>query len=165
MPKDNVIPVPDLKATNSFSRISDSGDLLRISSRLIQIWYQNEFAQAQRVVDDNIQMLGRLHNHQQASQGTYRQEQSGRLKAEDCIQYYNYFCAIERKMAQQAVRIRESEAEAEVRRTRLEIASRDRLVIDELKKADFRRFRREALKMEQMYIDEAGYTSADFWEE
>ena len=35
-----VIPVPDLKATNSFSRISDSGDLLRISSRLIQIWYQ-----------------------------------------------------------------------------------------------------------------------------
>ena len=35
----HVIPVPDLKATNSFSRISDSGDLLRISSRLIQIWY------------------------------------------------------------------------------------------------------------------------------
>ena len=35
-----LIPVPDLKATNSFSRISDSGDLLRISSRLIQIWYQ-----------------------------------------------------------------------------------------------------------------------------
>ena len=35
-----VIPVPDLKATNSFSRISDSGDLLRISSRLIQIWYE-----------------------------------------------------------------------------------------------------------------------------
>ena len=34
-----LIPVPDLKATNSFSRISDSGDLLRISSRLIQIWY------------------------------------------------------------------------------------------------------------------------------
>ena len=37
-----MIPVPDLKATNSFSRISDSGDLLRISSRLIQIWYENE---------------------------------------------------------------------------------------------------------------------------
>ena len=36
-----LIPVPDLKATNSFSRISDSGDLLRISSRLIQIWYHN----------------------------------------------------------------------------------------------------------------------------
>ena len=36
---DGLIPVPDLKATNSFSRISDSGDLLRISSRLIQIWY------------------------------------------------------------------------------------------------------------------------------
>ena len=36
----HLIPVPDLKATNSFSRISDSGDLLRISSRLIQIWYQ-----------------------------------------------------------------------------------------------------------------------------
>ena len=36
-----LIPVPDLKATNSFSRISDSGDLLRISSRLIQIWYQS----------------------------------------------------------------------------------------------------------------------------
>ena len=35
-----LIPVPDLKATNSFSRISDSGDLLRISSRLIQIWYE-----------------------------------------------------------------------------------------------------------------------------
>ena len=35
-----LIPVPDLKATNSFSRISDSGDLLRISSRLIQIWYK-----------------------------------------------------------------------------------------------------------------------------
>ena len=35
-----MIPVPDLKATNSFSRISDSGDLLRISSRLIQIWYE-----------------------------------------------------------------------------------------------------------------------------
>ena len=35
-----IIPVPDLKATNSFSRISDSGDLLRISSRLIQIWYK-----------------------------------------------------------------------------------------------------------------------------
>ena len=117
---------------------------------------QNEFAQAQRVVDDNIQILGRLHNHQQVSQGTYRQEQSGQLKAEDCIQYYNYFCTIERKMAQQAVRIRESEAEAEVRRTRLEIASRDRLVIDELKKTDLKRFRREALKMEQMYIDEAG---------
>ena len=39
----NLIPVPDLKATNSFSRISDSGDLLRISSRLIQIWYQGIF--------------------------------------------------------------------------------------------------------------------------
>ena len=37
---EHLIPVPDLKATNSFSRISDSGDLLRISSRLIQIWYQ-----------------------------------------------------------------------------------------------------------------------------
>ena len=38
-----VIPVLDLKATNSFSRISDSGDLLRISSRLIQIWYKHIF--------------------------------------------------------------------------------------------------------------------------
>ena len=38
----HLIPVPDLKATNSFSRISDSGDLLRISSRLIQIWYENQ---------------------------------------------------------------------------------------------------------------------------
>ena len=37
--KRELIPVSDLKATNSFSRISDSGDLLRISSRLIQIWY------------------------------------------------------------------------------------------------------------------------------
>ena len=41
----NVIPVPDLKATNPFSRISNSGDLLRISSRLIQIWYDLEIAQ------------------------------------------------------------------------------------------------------------------------
>ena len=40
---DNLIPVPDLKATNSFSRICDSGDLLRISSRLIQIWYNTFF--------------------------------------------------------------------------------------------------------------------------
>ena len=39
VPRCSLIPVPDLKATNSFSRISDSGDLLRISSRLIQIWY------------------------------------------------------------------------------------------------------------------------------
>ena len=39
-PSGIMIPVPDLKATNSFSRISDSGDLLRISSRLIQIWYE-----------------------------------------------------------------------------------------------------------------------------
>ena len=43
----NLIPVPDLKATNSFSRISDSGDLLRISSRLIQIWYQPLFRDGQ----------------------------------------------------------------------------------------------------------------------
>ena len=42
-----LIPVPDLKATNSFSRISDSGDLLRISSRLIQIWYENPFRKGQ----------------------------------------------------------------------------------------------------------------------
>ena len=41
-PRNSLIPVPDLKATNSFSRISDSGDLLRISSRLIQIWYNME---------------------------------------------------------------------------------------------------------------------------
>ena len=40
VPQDHVIPVPDLKATNSFSRICDSGDFLRISSRLIQIWYE-----------------------------------------------------------------------------------------------------------------------------
>ena len=48
-----VIPVPDLKATNSFSRISDSGDLLRISSRLIQIWYHTGGGGCGKAGDDH----------------------------------------------------------------------------------------------------------------
>ena len=36
----DIIPVPDLKATNPPSRISDGRNYRRISSRLIQIWYK-----------------------------------------------------------------------------------------------------------------------------
>ena len=49
-----LIPVPDLKATNSFSRISDSGDLLRISSRLIQIWYDESLPPRWKALEESV---------------------------------------------------------------------------------------------------------------
>lgn len=115
---------------------------------------QNEFAQSERIVDENVQILEQIHNHQQESQQTYGQQQQEMRSADSCIQYYSYFCTLERKMTQQVEHIRALEDEAAQKRNRLEAASREKLVIEELKKDDFKRFQQHTRKLEQKHVDE-----------
>ena len=113
---------------------------------------QNEFAQSQRIVDENVQILEQIHNHQQESQQTYGQQQM--RSADSCIQHYSYFCTLERKMTQQIEHIRALEEETAQKQNRLEAASREKLVIEELKKDDFKRFQQHTRKLEQKHVDE-----------
>lgn len=120
----------------------------------IETQRQGEFAQAMRVIDENIDILSGIEEDQQRSLEGYRVHQRAGIQPSECIQYHQYFHALEASIDQQNKNIELLRDEAEEKRARLEEALRDKLVIEELKKENLRDFQKTRSKSEQMFIDD-----------
>ena len=115
---------------------------------------QGEFVQAMRVVDENTDILTGIEEDQQSFLERYHTRQQADLQPNECIQYHQYFHALEVSIDRQNENIELLREEAEEKRERLEEALRDKLVIEELKKENLRNFQKKLAKTEQMFIDD-----------
>ena len=115
---------------------------------------QGEFVQAMRVVDENTDILKGIEEDQQSFLERYHTHQQAGLQPNECIQYHQYFHALEVSIDRQNENIELLREEAEEKRERLEEALRDKLVIEELKKENLRNFQQKLAKVEQMFIDD-----------
>ena len=120
----------------------------------IETQRQGEFVQAMRVVDENTDILKGIEEDQQSFLERYHTHQQAGLQPNECIQYHQYFHALEVSIDRQNENIELLRAEAEEKRERLEEALRDKLVIEELKKENLRNFQKKLAKTEQMFIDD-----------
>ncbi|MEC7866533.1 MAG: hypothetical protein VYE00_02720, partial [Candidatus Poribacteria bacterium] len=100
----------------------------------IETQRQGEFVQAMRVVDENTDILKGIEEDQQSFLERYHTRQLADLQPNECIQYHQYFHALEVSIDRQNENIELLREEAEEKRERLEEALRDKLVIEELKK-------------------------------
>ena len=115
---------------------------------------QGEFVQAMRVVDENTDILKGIEEDQQSFLERYHTHQQAGLQPNECIQYHQYFHALEVSIDRQNENIELLREEAEEKRERLEEALRDKLVIEELKKENLRNFQKKLAKTEQMFVDD-----------
>ena len=115
---------------------------------------QGEFVQAMRVVDENTDILKGIEEDQQSFLERYHTHQQAGLQPNECIQYHQYFHALEVSIDRQNENIELLREEAEEKRERLEEVLRDKLVIEELKKENLRNFQQKLAKVEQMFIDD-----------
>ena len=120
----------------------------------IETQRQGEFVQAMRVVDENTDILTGIEEDQQSFLERYHTHQQAGLQPNECIQYHQYFHALEVSIDRQNENIELLREEAEEKRERLEEALRDKLVIEELKKENLRNFQKKLAKTEQMFIDD-----------
>ena len=120
----------------------------------IETQRQGEFVQAMRVVDENTDILKGIEEDQQSFLERYHTRQKADLQPNECIQYHQYFHALEVSIDRQNENIELLREEAEEKRERLEEALRDKLVIEELKKENLRNFQKKLAKTEQMFIDD-----------
>ena len=120
----------------------------------IETQRQGEFVQAMRVVDENTDILTGIEEDQQSFLERYHTHQQAGLQPSECIQYHQYFHALEVSIDRQNENIELLREEAEEKRERLEEALRDKLVIEELKKENLRNFQKKLAKTEQMFIDD-----------
>jgi flagellar FliJ protein len=120
----------------------------------IETQRQGEFVQAMRVVDENTDILTGIEEGQQSFLERYHTHQQAGLQPNECIQYHQYFHALEVSIDRQNENIELLREEAEEKRERLEEALRDKLVIEELKKENLRNFQKKLAKTEQMFIDD-----------
>jgi len=120
----------------------------------IETQRQGEFVQAMRVVDENADILTGIEEDQQSFLERYHTHQQAGLQPNECIQYHQYFHALEVSIDRQNENIELLREEAEEKRERLEEALRDKLVIEELKKENLRNFQKKLAKTEQMFIDD-----------
>jgi flagellar FliJ protein len=120
----------------------------------IETQRQGEFVQAMRVVDENTDILKGIEEDQQSFLERYHTHQQAGLQPNECIQYHQYFHALEVSIDRQNENIELLREEAEEKRERLEEALRDKLVIEELKKENLRNFQKKLAKTEQMFIDD-----------
>ena len=120
----------------------------------IETQRQGEFVQAMRVVDENTDILTGIEEDQQSFLKRYHTHQQTGLQPNECIQYHQYFHALEVSIDRQNENIELLREEAEEKRERLEEALRDKLVIEELKKENLRNFQKKLAKTEQMFIDD-----------
>ena len=120
----------------------------------IETQRQGEFVQAMRVVDENTDILTGIEEDQQSFLERYHTHQQVGLQPNECIQYHQYFHALEVSIDRQNENIELLKEEAEEKRERLEEALRDKLVIEELKKENLRNFQKKLAKTEQMFIDD-----------
>ena len=120
----------------------------------IETQLQGEFVQAMRVVDENTDILTGIEEDQQSFLERYHTHQQAGLQPNECIQYHQYFHALEVSIDRQNENIELLREEAEEKRERLEEALRDKLVIEELKKENLRNFQKKLAKTEQMFIDD-----------
>ena len=120
----------------------------------IETQRQGEFVQAMRVVDENTDILTGIEEDQQSFLERYHTHQQAGLQPNECIQYHQYFHALEVSIDRQNENIELLREEAEEKRERLEEALRDKLVIEELKKENLRNFQKKLAKTEQMLIDD-----------
>ena len=120
----------------------------------IETQRQGEFVQAMRVVDENTDILTGIEEDQQSFLERYHTHQQAGLQPNECIQYHQYFHALEVSIDRQNENIELLREEAEDIRERLEEALRDKLVIEELKKENLRNFQKKLAKTEQMFIDD-----------
>jgi len=112
----------------------------------IETQRQGEFVQAMRVVDENTDILTGIEEDQQSFLERYHTHQQAGLQPNECIQYHQYFHALEVSIDRQNENIELLREEAEEKRERLEEALRDKLVIEELKKENLRNFQKKARK-------------------
>ncbi|MEE2617114.1 MAG: flagellar export protein FliJ [Candidatus Poribacteria bacterium] len=120
----------------------------------IETQRQGEFVQAMRVVDENTDILTGIEEDQQSFLERYHTHQQAGLQPNECMQYHQYFHALEVSIDRQNENIELLREEAEEKRERLEEALRDKLVIEELKKENLRNFQKKLAKTEQMFIDD-----------
>jgi flagellar FliJ protein len=120
----------------------------------IETQRQSEFVQAMRVVDENTDILTGIEEDQQSFLERYHTHQQAGLQPNECMQYHQYFHALEVSIDRQNENIELLREEAEEKRERLEEALRDKLVIEELKKENLRNFQKKLAKTEQMFIDD-----------
>ena len=120
----------------------------------IETQRQGEFVQAMRVVDENTDILTGIEEDQQSFLERYHTHQQAGLQPNECIQYHQYFHALEVSIDRQNENIELLREEAEEKTERLEEALRDKLVIEELKKENLRNFQKKLAKTEQMFIDD-----------
>ena len=122
--------------------------------RNVETQRQGEFAQALHVIDENTGILRGIEENQQRSLERYHIHQQTGIQPSECIQYHQYFHALEASINQQNENIELLQEEAEKKRERLEEALRDKLVIEELKKENLRDFQKRLSRAEQMLIDD-----------
>ena len=120
----------------------------------IETQRQGEFVQAMRVVDENTDILTGIEEDQQSFLERYHTHQQAGLQPNECMQYHQYFHALEVSIDRQNENIELLREEAEEKTERLEEALRDKLVIEELKKENLRNFQKKLAKTEQMFIDD-----------
>jgi len=123
---------------------------------------QSELAEIRHILRQNVDALENLHsikgNAQQEfldTQFNKSEQPQGLLStAHEYIQYYEYLCWLEKKIDEQSQHIEKIREEEEMRRKRLEEASRNKVVVEEFKKQDYKKFCNQFNKYEQKIVDE-----------
>lgn len=120
---------------------------------------QAELAEIRHILRQNIEDVEDLHNTKERVQHEFldmqlKKSDQKQRSVHEYIQYYEYLCGIERKIEEQSKHIEEIREKEEVRRNSLEEASKDKRVIEEFKKQDYKEFLNEFNKFEQKLVDE-----------
>lgn len=122
---------------------------------------QAELAEIRHVLRRNINALENLYSIKENAQREFlniqnksEQPQKSFSTANECIQYYEYLCWLEKKIDEQSQHIEKIRKEEKIRRKRLEEASRNKAVIEEFKKQDYQEFCVRLNKFEQKTVDE-----------
>jgi len=115
---------------------------------------QAELAEVRSILRNNLEALEELNNIKEDTHRDFLNIQQNITNPQECINYYEYLRNLKIKIDKQLQDIERIKQEEKTRRELLEEASRNKLVVEELKKQDYKDFGDRVNKLEQKMVDE-----------